>query len=144
MLTVTPGDITDLQQIETDTFEVSRHYAVQSVAYDPYQATQLAGNLLSRDVPMIELRPSVMNFSEPMKQLEAMVIAGKLVHDGNPITTWMVSNVVCHHDAKDNIYPRKERMENKIDGVVAAIMALNRALHHKAEPAPQIIDLEMT
>lgn len=144
LLTVTPGDITDLQQIETDTFEVSRHYAVQSVAYDPYQATQLAGNLLSRDVPMIELRPSVMNFSEPMKQLEAMVIAGKLVHDGNPITTWMVSNVVCHHDAKDNIYPRKERMENKIDGVVAAIMALNRALHHKAEPAPQIIDLEMT
>ncbi len=141
-LTVTPGDITDLQQVETDVYDDFRTYALQSVAYDPYQATQLAGNLLNRDVPMIEVRPSVMNFSEPMKQIEALVLAGKLVHDGNPITTWMVSNVVCHHDAKDNIYPRKERPENKIDGVVAAIMAMNRALHHSEAPTPQIVDLE--
>ncbi len=42
---------------------------------------------------------------------------------------WMVSNVVCHRDAKDNIYPRKERPENKIDGPVATIMALNRTVH---------------
>lgn len=143
LLDVTPGDITDLQDIERSvhqSFITLPH--VRAVAYDPYQATQLAGNLLGRDVPMVEVRPTVMNFSEPMKQLEALVIAGKLVHDGNPITTWMVSNIVCHHDAKDNIYPRKERPENKIDGVVAAIMALNRALHHKADAVPQIIDLE--
>jgi phage terminase large subunit-like protein len=130
-LTVTPGDITDLQQIETDVYDDFRTYALQAQAYDPYQATQMAGNLLNRDVPMIELRPSVMNFSEPMKHIEALAIAGKLVHDGNPITTWMVSNIVCHHDAKDNIYPRKERPENKIDGVVAAIMAFNRAIHNR-------------
>ena len=45
----------------------------------------------------------------------------------------MVSNVVCHRDVKDNIYPRKERNENKIDGPVAAIMALNRAVHAPVE-----------
>jgi phage terminase large subunit-like protein len=48
--------------------------------------------------------------------------------------TWMVSNVVCHVDAKENIYPRKERPENKIDGVVALICALGRAMEHKETP----------
>jgi phage terminase large subunit-like protein len=56
------------------------------------------------------------------------VLQRKLVHDGDPVLTWMASNVVAHLDAKDNIYPRKERAENKIDGIVALIMALSRAI----------------
>jgi phage terminase large subunit-like protein len=63
-----------------------------------------------------------------MKTLEALVLQGKLRHDGDPVLTWMASNVVAHLDAKDNIYPRKERPENKIDGIVALIMALARAM----------------
>ena len=63
-----------------------------------------------------------------MKQLEALVLQKKLVHNGDPILAWMISNVVCHRDQKDNIYPRKEREENKIDGVVALIMALGRSI----------------
>ena len=63
-----------------------------------------------------------------MKSLEALVLQKKLQHDSDPVLTWMASNVVAHLDAKDNIYPRKERPENKIDGVVALIMALSRAI----------------
>lgn len=63
-----------------------------------------------------------------MKTIEAWVLQGKLEHNGSPILTWMMSNVVCHRDQKDNIYPRKERVENKIDGVVALITAVNRYL----------------
>ena len=77
---------------------------------------------------MLEVRPTVLNFSEPMKTLEALVLQRKLLHDGDPVLSWMISNVVAHLDAKDNIYPRKERPENKIDGVVALIMALARAM----------------
>jgi phage terminase large subunit-like protein len=77
---------------------------------------------------MVEVRPTVLNFSEPMKTLEALVLQGKFRHDGDPVLTWMASNVVAHLDAKDNIYPRKERPENKIDGIVALIMALARAM----------------
>jgi len=51
-----------------------------------------------------------------------------VTHDGDPVLTWMASNVVAHLDVKDNIYPRKERAENKIDGIVALIMALSRAI----------------
>jgi phage terminase large subunit-like protein len=70
-----------------------------------------------------------------MKELDALVRSGRFHHDGNPVMRWMVSNVVCHTDAKDNIYPRKQRPENKIDGVVALIMALARAMVASAEPA---------
>ena len=51
-----------------------------------------------------------------------------MIHDGDPVMGWMMSNVVAHLDAKDNIYQRKERPENKIDGVVATIMAIARAI----------------
>ena len=67
------------------------------------------------------------NFSDPFKKLIALVDAGKIRHDGNPVLTWCMSNTVCFTDAKDNIYPRKDRYEYKIDGAVAAIMALGRA-----------------
>lgn len=48
----------------------------------------------------------------------------RIAHDGNPALSWMIGNVVGHYDAKDNVYPRKERAENKIDGAIALIMAI--------------------
>lgn len=125
-LTVTDGEVTDYDVIEDGIRADCARFQVAEVAFDPFQATQLAGHMLAEGVPMIEMRPTVLNFSEPMKQLEALVLTGRLHHTGDPVLAWMVSNVVCHRDQKDNIYPRKERPEMKIDGVVAAIMALGR------------------
>ena len=127
-LTVTPGNVIDFGWIEADLLDLVLRFAVQAVAFDPFQATQLSTRMLAEGLPMIEVRPTVLNFSEPMKTLEALVLQRKLVHDGDPVLTWMASNVVAHLDAKDNIYPRKERAENKIDGIVALIMALSRAI----------------
>ena len=126
-LTVTPGNVIDFSWIEADLIEFVSRHAVQAVAFDPFQATQLSTRMMSEGMPMIEVRPTVLNFSEPMKTLEALVLQGKLIHDGDPVLGWMASNVVAHLDAKDNIYPRKERPENKIDGIVALIMAISRA-----------------
>ncbi len=128
LLHVTPGEIIDFDAIEQDILDDCGQFNVCEVPYDPFQATQLATHMLDNNVPMIEMKPTVLNFSEPMKQLEALVLSKKLIHDGNPITTWMISNVVAHLDRKDNIYPRKERPENKIDGVVSLIMALGRVM----------------
>jgi phage terminase large subunit-like protein len=127
-LTVTPGNVIDFGWIEADLLEMASRFEVQAVAFDPFQATQLSTRMLSEGLPMIEVRPTVLNFSEPMKTLEALVLQKKLVHDSDPVLTWMASNVVAHLDVKDNIYPRKERAENKIDGIVALIMALSRAI----------------
>jgi len=127
-LQVTPGNVTDFGQIEAELLDAASRFEIKAVAFDPFQATQFSTRMLAEGLPMLEVRPTVLNFSEPMKQLEALVLQGKWAFDGDPVLTWMVSNVVCHRDAKDNIYPRKERPENKIDGVVAVLMALNRLL----------------
>ena len=127
-LTVTPGNVIDFSWIEADLLDMASRFAIQAVAFDTFQATQLSTRMLAEGLPMIEVRPTVLNFSEPMKILEALVLQKKLAHDGDPVLTWMASNVVAHLDVKDNIYPRKERPENKIDGIVALIMALSRAI----------------
>lgn len=125
-LTVTPGATTDFGQVADDIREDLSRFSVQAVAYDPWQAMQLANTLSDEGAPMLEVRQTVGNLSEPMKTLEALVLDGRLHHDGNPALAWMMSNVVAHLDAKDNIYPRKQRPEEKIDGAVALIIALSR------------------
>lgn len=127
-LTTTPGNVTDYNYIRQDLRDLSSRFELREVPYDPFQATQLSTELLEEGFPMVEMRPTVLNFSEPMKELEAAVLEGRFHHDGDPVMGWMISNVVCHLDNKDNIYPRKERPENKIDGVVALIMAIGRAM----------------
>jgi phage terminase large subunit-like protein len=127
----TPGEVTDYDAIEEQLRTDARTlHQLREIPFDPFQATQLSGHLLAEQLPMVEMRPTVLNFSEPMKQLEALVLQGphRFIHDGNPAMDWMMSNVVCHRDNKDNIYPRKERNEAKIDGPVATIMGLGRAM----------------
>jgi phage terminase large subunit-like protein len=106
--------------IRDDSLEDSRRFRLREWAFDPWQAAQMAQELEAEGIQTVEIRPSTGNFSAPMKELDALVRSGRFHHDGNPVMRWMVSNVVCHTDAKDNIYPRKQRPENKIDGVVAS------------------------
>lgn len=127
-LQVTEGEVTDYDAIERQIESDMGQLQIQEVPYDPWQATQLASHLLEKGVPMVEFRQSTGNFSEGMKTLEALVLTGKLRHNGNAMMTWMVSNTVYRPDQYENVRPRKERPENKIDGTVAAIMALARAI----------------
>lgn len=127
----TVGDVIDYSTIETDLLEMNSRYEVREIAYDPWQALQLSTRMTEQGLQMIETRATVANFSEPMKQIQALVLSKRFHHDGDPVLTWMASNVVGHLDAKDNIYPRKERPENKIDGIVALIMAMGRAIIHQ-------------
>ena len=131
LLTVTDGEVTDYDVIESDVEYDCSVFNVLEVPFDPFQATQLSSHLIDKGVNMVEVRPTVLNFSEPMKELEALVLQGKLVHDGSPVLAWMISNVVSKLDQKDNVYPVRERVENKIDGAVALIMALNRAISYR-------------
>ena len=127
-LHVCEGPVTDFAEIRDSILEDCGRYSVQSVAYDPFQAVQLSKELSDDGVPMVLCKQTVANLSDPMKQFQALVLDHRLHFNGDPVLTWMVSNVVCHVDLKENIYPRKDAPENKIDGVVAGIMALSRAL----------------
>ena len=121
-LHVCEGPVTDFAEIRDSILEDCGRYSVQSVAYDPFQAVQLSKELSDDGVPMVLCKQTVANLSDPMKQFQALVLDHRLHFNGDPVLTWMVSNVVCHVDVKENIYPRKDAPENKIDGVVAGIM----------------------
>lgn len=128
LVTLTPGNITDYSRIREDIERVCRLLRVEAIAYDPFQATQLATELLAKNLPMVEVSQTLQNLNEPMKQLQAWVKTRTLVHNGCPVMAWQMSNVVAHLDAKERIYPRKESAENKIDSPVALIMAVGRAM----------------
>jgi phage terminase large subunit-like protein len=132
-ITTTDGAVTNLSEIQERIRETAKNYETLAVAYDPMQATQMSQALLAEGVEMVELPQTLKNMSEPMKQLQALIYEGRIHFDGNPVMHWMFSNVVCHQDAKENIYPRKEKPADKIDGVVALIMALNQAIQLDVE-----------
>ena len=132
LLTSTPGVRTDFDYIETDLIALKSKFVVKEVAFDPFQATQFSTRMEKlQGFELVEVGATVKNFSEPMKEIEALVLDGRFHFDGDPVLTWMVSNVVFHTDKKDNIYPNKEGSENKIDGVIGLLMALNREIRHR-------------
>jgi phage terminase large subunit-like protein len=128
VLTATPGNVIDYDCIMEDLRGVLKSHAPQQIGFDPWQATHMASTMLAERAPMIEVRQTVAMLSEPMKETGSVIRQGKLAHGGCPILTWMAGNVIAKMDKKDNIYPDKERPPNKIDGIVALIIAMNRAL----------------
>lgn len=130
---VSEGPVIDLRAIEDFIAEDFLKYETLALGFDPWQATQLAQNLLSRGAPMIEISANVKNFSEPMKHLQALIYQGLYHTNNDPVLEWTAANVVCHLDAKDNIYPRKELPENKIDPIVAMILAMHQVIQLDVE-----------
>jgi hypothetical protein len=84
--------------------------------------------MVEQGLPMVEVRPLVLNFSAPMKEIQELISAGRFHFNGDPVLSFCLGNVVCHVDSKSNVFPNKDREENKIDGAIALIMAMARAL----------------
>ena len=134
-LIMTPGAVTDFEYILDDVVDYVTRFDVREVCCDPWKNLPLNAALQNRGVtvPLVEVRQSLQIFSPAMKEMEALVVSAKLRHDGDPLFTWMVSNVVCHRDSRDNIYPRKEAPERKIDGVTALLMCIDRAVRNSGQ-----------
>lgn len=142
----TPGAIVDQDKIKADLlghFDDNGNRVaegildildVAEIAIDPHMAVKLTTELLDKQAPIVEMSQSMVNFSEPMKQIEADIIAKKIEHNGCPVMRWMISNVTTKENYKGQVYPRKERKENKIDGAVALIMAVGRFLTNSNGP----------
>lgn len=137
---LTPGSMIDFDYIEEDLRNCAAGHSVKEVPFDPWNASQMAVRMANEGLTMVEYRATVQNFSEPMKQLQALMKAGRFHYQTNPIMTWMFTNVVALLDAKDNVYPRKEFERNKIDGVIALLSALGRALNAGDDDAGSVYD----
>lgn len=123
------GDtVTDLENFKEDTLELCRKYQVEEMPSDPNRAWGVFPALAREGVPVVEYRNTVMMMSEPMKQLDALIRSGRIIHNGDPVMAWAIGNVTGRHDAKDNVYPNKDAAGSKIDPVIGILMALGRAM----------------
>jgi len=129
ILTATDGDEIDFGVIRDDVEEDMERFDVVEVPFDPWRATQLAQELSAGGAQTVEFRNTVAQMSEPMKELDAAINSNRFHFDGNDALSWMASNTVAKKDANQNVFPRKERDENKIDGIVAAIMGIGRLIY---------------
>lgn len=126
---VTDGDITDFDVVADDLRAFCRDFDVQEIAFDPALSMYFAGKLIEEGLPLVEITQRAMFFTPPLIQVENLVLEKKLRHDANPVMTWMVSNLVVKVSKFNELRsPTKERPENKIDGPMAMLMALGRAL----------------
>ncbi|MDR0215626.1 MAG: terminase large subunit [Comamonas sp.] len=131
---VTSGDITDFDVVAEDLRVICRDHNVQEVAFDPALSMYFATKLIEEGLPLVEITQRALFFTPPLIQVENLVHEGKLRHDANPVMNWMVSNLVVKVSKFNELrQPTKERAENKIDGPIAMLMALGRAMA-QAEP----------
>jgi phage terminase large subunit-like protein len=128
-ITTTPGEVVDYGFIRAEINLLSKKYRIGEIAFDPWNAQQMATELGEQDgFEMVETRQGFASLSEPSKAFEARIVSRKLRHGGNPVLTWNVGNAVVRKDPAGNIKPDKEKATDKIDGVLAAIMACGRAV----------------
>lgn len=135
VLTVTDGAEVDYRYILEEAKAANKISPVSESPIDPFGATGLSHDLADEDLNPITIIQNYTNMSDPMKELEAAIESGRFHHDGNPIMTWCIGNVVGKTipGNDDVVKPVKEQAENKIDGAVALIMAVGRAMLYEKE-----------
>jgi phage terminase large subunit-like protein len=122
----TPGNVTDLAFIENDIRDLCDQHEILEIAHDPHGAQLLTANLLADDLPMVKQGQSLMALTDQSKEFEKAVLSKTLCPGDDPVLSWSVSNAVVYIDPNDNIKVKKENEKNKIDPVIATIMALGR------------------
>ncbi len=136
----TSGAMTDYKYIEDDICNIDKINHIKELAFDPHEATYLVNNLMEwmGDSRCIEITQGPALISEPMKQLEGLVYSKKIHHNGDPVLAWMISNIVKKEGRTGGpvkfYYPTKTHEDNKIDGAMALIMAVGRAMLHNSPP----------
>ena len=134
-LIAVPGNVNDLTEPEADLVADGALHAIQCLSIDPYKARHFGQHLQDEHgLPVIFYATSLRNMSEPMKTINDLILEGGILHDGNPVMNWMMSNVINSKKGA-HAFPAKAREEAKIDGPVALIMAMGRWILEPPEEA---------
>tara|TARA_R100000278_G_C5477010_1_gene166810 strand:- start:3140 stop:4687 length:1548 start_codon:yes stop_codon:yes gene_type:complete len=121
----TEGDVQDYEFIKQKIRELGSKYRIQSIAYDRWNASQLVIDLMNNEgVNMSPFGQGFVSMSAPTKEFEKLVLSKQLMHNNNPVMNWMLSNVAIQEDPAGNIKVAKNKSREKVDGIVATIMAL--------------------
>jgi phage terminase large subunit-like protein len=126
-LIATPGNVVDYERVRKQLQEWAEMFDLQEIAYDPWNATDLVVRLTEQDGFHCEpMRQGYASLSAPTKALEAAIVGGVLRHDRHPVLRWCVGNVAVESDAAGNLKPSKKVSTERIDGVIALVMAVDR------------------
>ena len=133
LLIATPGDTVDYEFIKQKIKDLSKVYNIEEIAYDPWNGSQLNQDLKNDGFEMVVFRQNFTNMSPATKNFQIATLKNKICHGNNPISNWCASNMILVMDAKGNVMPDKQKSTEKIDGMVAGIMATDRAIRHEGK-----------
>lgn len=134
-LRTTPGNVCDYDRIREDIRELAERFEIREIAYDRWGATQLITQLESDGAICSPLGQGFASMSAPTKELEKHIVGQQVRHGGHPVLRWMAANVAVEQDAAGNVKPSKRRSRDKIDGIVALVMAVDRLTRYLHEPS---------
>jgi phage terminase large subunit-like protein len=126
-VTLTNGNVCDYDAVRGKLLALREKYYIQGIAIDPWNSTQLSTNLMQDGFRVFKHSQSIGAMTSPCKLFETLVCSHQLEHNGDPLLRWMVSNVAKIEDSSGNIKTDKAKSADKIDAVVATIMALGAA-----------------
>ncbi|QSX09547.1 terminase large subunit [Alkalibacter rhizosphaerae] len=127
----TEGNVIHYGFIEKFIEELGEKYHIKEIAFDRWNATQMVQNLEGMGFTVVPFGQGYKDMSPPSKELYKLLMGGSINHGGHPVLKWMAQNVVMRQDPAGNIKPDKEKSVEKIDGIVASIMALDRCIRNK-------------
>ena len=136
----TEGNVIHYDFIEKFIMDLSEKYHILEIAVDRWNATHVIQNLEDNGLTMVPFGQGFASMSTPTKEFYRLLMEGKIVHAGHPVLRWMAGNVVIETDAAENIKVTKAKSKEKIDGIVASIMALDRCLRNQGEPQGSVYD----
>lgn len=126
----TPGNVLDYDWVYESIERDAKQFNIDQIAFDPWGASRVVQDLEKRGFQVVTFRQGGVSMNPPMQELERAVLKGKIIHGNNPVLTWMADNLVARVGPTGLLKPDKAKSTEKIDGMVALLMALDLALRH--------------
>ena len=136
----TEGNVIHYDFIEKFIEELGEKYHILEIAFDRWGATQMVQDLEGMGFTVVPFGQGYSSMSAPTKEFYKILMEGNMVHGGHPVLRWMAGNVVIDTDPAGNIKVTKARSKEKIDGIVAAIMALDRCIRNQVQKQGSVYD----
>jgi len=129
----TEGNVVDQSVIRRRIAEIADEFEIMEVPVDPWNSQQLQTQLMGDGFNVVPFRQGFYSMNAPTKELMALLMSGQIRVGENPVLRWMAANMAVAMDAAGNYKPAKDKATDRIDGIVALIMALGRAMQNEDE-----------
>jgi phage terminase large subunit-like protein len=132
-VTILPGEVIDLRTVGEQILKDCETFNCLSLGFDKFHAHSVISELMEQGIEMADVGQTFRHMNAPCKELERLLMQQRLNHGGNPVARWMAGNAVAEMNQDDNIRPSRKKSSDKIDGLVALLMAIERTLTAEEE-----------